>query len=146
MLNRQGGVIDDLILYLRAPTRYRLVVNATTAERDLAWIREQAAGAAVAIRPRRDLAMIAVQGPKARGRAVDLSRQGCANGLMVLKPFVVAEQDDWFISRAGYTGEDGFELICPAGQASALWRGLKDAEVAPPAASGRGIPCAWRRV
>jgi len=131
MLNRQGGVIDDLILYFRAPTRYRLVVNAATAEKDLAWMRDQATGMAVHIRPRQDLAMIAVQGPNARTKATDLIPAELRERSMALKPFVAVEQDDWFISRMGYTGEDGFELICPAGEAPALWRGLKDAEVAP---------------
>ncbi|WP_089725582.1 glycine cleavage system aminomethyltransferase GcvT [Candidatus Thiosymbion oneisti] len=131
MLNRQGGVIDDLILYFRAPTRYRLVVNAATAEKDLAWIRDQAVGMAIAIRPRPDLAMIAVQGPNARAKAVDLIPAALREQSLALKPFVAAEQGDWFISRTGYTGEDGLELICPAGQVLALWRGLKGAEVAP---------------
>ncbi|WP_133512123.1 glycine cleavage system aminomethyltransferase GcvT [Candidatus Thiosymbion oneisti] len=131
MLNRQGGVIDDLILYFRAPSRYRLVVNAATAEKDLAWIRDQAVGMAIAIRPRRDLAMIAVQGPNARAKAVALIPAALRERSLALKPFVAAEQGDWFISRTGYTGEDGLELICPADEVPALWRGLKGAEVAP---------------
>jgi len=131
MLNRQGGVIDDLILYFRAPTRYRLVVNAATAERALAWMQNQATGSAIHIRPRQDLAMIAVQGPNARTKAVDLIPAGLRERSMALKPFTAAEQGDWLIGRTGYTGEDGFELICPAGEAPALWRGLKGADVAP---------------
>jgi len=131
MLNRQGGVIDDLILYFRAPTRYRLVVNAVAAEKDLAWMRDRAAGLAIHIRPRQDLAMIAVQGPNARAKAIDLVPAGLRERSMALKLFVAAEQGDWFISRTGYTGEDGFEVICPAGEAPALWQGLKDADAAP---------------
>jgi len=131
MLNRQGGVIDDLILYFRAPTRYRLVVNAAAAETDLAWMRDQAADVAIHIRPRQDLAMIAVQGPNARTKSVALTPAGLRERSLALKPFAAAEQGDWFISRTGYTGEDGFEVICPAGEAPVLWRGLKDAEVAP---------------
>jgi len=131
MLNRQGGVIDDLILYFCTPTRYRLVVNAATAEKDLAWIRDQVAGMAVAIRPRRDLAMIAVQGPNARAKAAGLVPAGLRERSMALKPFAATEQDNWFIGRTGYTGEDGFELICHADEAPVLWRGLKGADVTP---------------
>jgi len=130
MLNRRGGIIDDLILYFRAPTRYRLVVNAATAERDLVWIRDQATGFAVAIRPRRDLAIIAVQGPNARAKAIDLIPAGLREQSLTLKSFFAVEQKDWFISRTGYTGEDGFEIICPAAAAPALWRGLRDGGVA----------------
>ena len=131
MLNRQGGIIDDLILYFRAPTCYRLVVNAAAAEQDLAWMRDQAAGIAIDIRPRHDLAIIAVQGPNARAKVVDLILSELRKRSMALKPFAAVEQGDWFISRTGYTGEDGFELICPAGEAPALWRGLKSAGVVP---------------
>jgi len=131
MLNRQGGVIDDLILYFRAPARYRLVVNAAAADKDLAWMRDQAAGMAVHSRPRQDLAMIAVQGPNARTRSVDLIPAQLRERSLTLKPFTVVEQSDWFISRTGYTGEDGFEIICPADEAPILWRGLQDAGIAP---------------
>ncbi len=131
MLNRQGGIIDDLILYLRASTRYRLVVNAATAERVLAWIRDQATGAAVEIRPRRDLAMIAVQGPNARTKAVDLIPAGLREQSIALESFAAAELGDWFVGRTGYTGEDGFEIICPAGAAPGLWRSLEGIGIAP---------------
>lgn len=129
MLNERGGVVDDLIVYYREPNRYRMVVNAATADKDLAWIRSHAAAFAVDIEPRRDLAMIAVQGPNARAKAIDLIPLGAR--AMALEPFHAAEQGDWFVARTGYTGEDGFEIICPGGEAPALWRGLKDAGIAP---------------
>lgn len=131
MLNERGGVIDDLILYFRAPNRYRMVVNAATTEKDLAWMRDRASGFEVDIRPQRDLAMIAVQGPNARAKTVDLIAAGLREPAMSLKLFHAAERGDWFVGRTGYTGEDGFEIVLPAGEAPALWRGLTNAGVAP---------------
>jgi aminomethyltransferase len=70
MLLPAGGVIDDLIAYFLTDSSFRLVVNAGTRDKDLAWIREHAAPFAVAVTERTDLAMIAVQGPNARTKAV----------------------------------------------------------------------------
>ena len=66
MLNADGGVIDDLIIYFVADNEYRLVVNAATRDKDIAWITEHAARFAVDVIERPELAMIAVQGPNAR--------------------------------------------------------------------------------
>ena len=131
MLNPEGGVVDDLIVYLRGPGRYRAVVNAATADKDLAWMAAQAAGFEVAIRRRDDLAMIAVQGPEARALAAPLLPADCREAALALRPFFAAECGDWFVGRTGYTGEDGFEIILPAGEAVGLWRGLLAAGVAP---------------
>lgn len=131
LLNDRGGVIDDLIVYFRGPGRYRMVVNAATAEKDLAWMQERSDGFDLDIRPRRDLAMIAIQGPNARTKAADLIPPALRSPSKALAPFSAAEAGDWFIGRTGYTGEDGFEIICPAGEAPAFWRGLKNAGVAP---------------
>ena len=126
MLNARGGVLDDLIVYFRGPERYRLVVNAGTADLDLAWIQTQAQDWEVAIQPRTDLAMIAVQGPEARRLAtphLPLALQGPA---LALAPFFgVGDPDqDWFVARTGYTGEDGFEIMLPADRAAGLWQAL----------------------
>ena len=71
MLNERGGVIDDLIVYFLAEDRFRLVVNAGTRDKDLAWIGARGGAFGVECASARDLAMIAVQGPQARdeGRA-----------------------------------------------------------------------------
>jgi aminomethyltransferase len=132
MLNPHGGVIDDLIAYLRDEGHYRVVVNAATAEADLAWMHGMAGHEPVPpeIKPRRDLAMIAVQGPRARERtwqALPQTRAASAG----LEPFTAAEAAGIFISRTGYTGEDGFELMLPAEQAAAAWGSLLAAGVAP---------------
>lgn len=130
MLNARGGIVDDLIACLLAPDRYRLVVNAATADKDLAWMRDQAGSCAVEITARRDLAMIAVQGPRAR-EAFGSAHPQSEAATMALRPFFAVEADGWLVSRTGYTGEDGFEIALPAEQAPALWRDLKQAGVAP---------------
>jgi aminomethyltransferase len=128
MLNPQGGVIDDLIVYFFRPDFYRVVVNAGTADKDLAWITQHAGS--VTIKPRRDLAMIAVQGPNARARtwAALPGAEAVSSGL---KPFHAAGFGDALIARTGYTGEDGFELMIPAERAEATWNALRDAGVKP---------------
>ena len=116
MLNERGGVIDDLIVYL-SEWGYRLVVNASTREKDLAWMQQQAAGFAVEVKERPELAMLAIQGPHARTRTAELVSQARATLIQELKPFQGLAEGDWFIGRTGYTGEDGLEIILPAEQA-----------------------------
>jgi aminomethyltransferase len=130
LLKEDGGVIDDLIIYFFTPTKYRIVVNAGTATKDLAWMQAQAANANVSLTPRRDLAMIAVQGPQARERFW----QAFPESRTVSEPlgvFQAAEWQDWLIARTGYTGEDGFEISVPADQAMSVWQKLLDAGVKP---------------
>ncbi len=131
MLNERGGVIDDLIVYLLAEDRFRMVVNAGTAEKDLAWIAGHAAGLGVSVTPRNDLAMIAVQGPSARALAVPLVPGPLRGPAAELKPFFAAWDDDWMVARTGYTGEDGLEIMLPSGAAEGLWRALAAAGARP---------------
>jgi len=132
MLNDHGGVVDDLIAVFLGPQRYRLVVNAATADKDLAWIHARLADEKrdVTVSPRRDLAMIAIQGPRAREAvwAVWPDARAATEGL---KPFHAAELGARLVSRTGYTGEDGFEIALPAAEAPALWNALRAAGVAP---------------
>jgi aminomethyltransferase len=134
MLNERGGVIDDLIVYHRAEDAFRLVVNAGTRDKDLDWIRArvQAAGAGLAVTERSDLAMIAVQGPLARALlAAQLPATERASTL-ALEPFFAREVagTGWYVARTGYTGEDDFEVMLPAGEAAGLWRALNAAGAA----------------
>ncbi|KJS06048.1 MAG: glycine cleavage system protein T [Gammaproteobacteria bacterium BRH_c0] len=131
MLNPDGGVIDDLIVYLLGDNRYRLVVNCGTAAKDLAWMQQQAAGFAVAITPRPDLAIIAVQGPQAMARVKSVASADAAAAIDGLQNFSATTVGSWFIARTGYTGEDGLELIVPGTEAVALWQQLLDAGVKP---------------
>jgi aminomethyltransferase len=131
MLNERGGVIDDLICYYRGPGRYRLVVNAGTADNDLAWMQAQVTEFDVLVEPRQDLAMIAVQGPRAREKAAPLLPEVLREPALGLAPFFATEAEDWFVSRTGYTGEEGFEIVLPGDQAPAMWRALLAAGVTP---------------
>lgn len=131
MLNADGGVIDDLICYGLGADRYRAVVNAATADKDLAWMRARAQGASVHIDSREDLAMLAVQGPQARTTVAPLLPEALREPALELGPFMATEQGDWLVGRTGYTGEDGFEIMLPATEVVALWRALVDAGVTP---------------
>ena len=135
MLNEAGGVIDDLIVFRRGSGDYRLVVNAGTAEKDLAWIQGHGAAAGVEVRARRELAMIAVQGPHARARTAALLTAQEAAKVLALAGFHAAPVEignqPAFVARTGYTGEDGLEIMLPAAQAGPLWDGLIDAGVRP---------------
>lgn len=133
MLNEAGGVIDDLIVYL-TDWGYRVVVNAGTRDKDLAWMRRQIEGYAATLTERPDLAMLAVQGPTAIDRfcAAQPAMAERVRALSVFQglPFNNGA-DGWFIARTGYTGEDGLEIILPAAEAAGLWRDLLAAGVQP---------------
>jgi len=131
MLDREGRILDDLIVYFLREDAFRLVVNAATAEADIAWLSSLAtATPGVMLRPRADLAMIAVQGPNARAR-VWQAFPGTEAATRDLKPFNAVQAGERFIARTGYTGEDGFEIMLPASQAVADWRALAAAGVVP---------------
>jgi aminomethyltransferase len=131
MLNETGGVIDDLIIYFLREDYFRLVVNAATREKDLAWIRAQAQAFAVTVTERSELAMVAVQGPQARAAVISLLPQADRAAVQALGRFAASEVDDLFIARTGYTGEDGFEVIVPADRVCAFWDALLAAGVKP---------------
>ncbi len=130
MLLPSAGVIDDLIAYFLSPSWFRLVVNAATRDKDLAWIRKHAAAFQVTVEERRDLAMIAVQGPAARAMTVSLLPAQSRAAALGIAPFVGAQIDSWFVARTGYTGEDGFEIMLPAAEAVGTWHALAAAGVA----------------
>jgi len=130
MLNEAGGVLDDLIVYYRGPQQFRLVVNAGSADKDLAWIAAQRDRLApnLSVIARRDLAMIAVQGPHARARFWQ-ARPAARAATEELAVFRGVDAAGMFVARTGYTGEDGFEIMLPAGQAVSLWSDLIAADV-----------------
>ena len=145
MLNPEGGVIDDLIVYYFSEDWFRLVVNAGTAEKDVAWMTQQneATGSGVTITQRRDpsednrdpIALIAVQGPNARAKVWQVlpATQAASEAL---KPFNVVivpgtPFGEVMVARTGYTGEDGFEIGVPASQVEALWNAFAAAGIKP---------------
>jgi aminomethyltransferase len=132
MLNEAGGVLDDLIVYYLGGGRYRIVVNAATAEKDIDWMKACAASwkMQLALTPRCDLAMLAVQGPNAR-EAVWQALPDTRDTTTAMPPFHEQQVGDYFVARTGYTGEDGFELTFPAPHAATLWRRLLELGVKP---------------
>jgi len=131
MLNEKGGVIDDLIVYRKNERDYRVVVNAATHDKDVAWFQKQAQKFNVKVIERRDLAMVAIQGPKARelthlALSVDKSAKA-----KELKVFHGVEVGSWWIGRTGYTGEDGYEIMLPEKEAVDFWKALLKVGVKP---------------
>jgi len=134
MLNEQGGVIDDLIVYRLGNNRFRMVVNAATREADLEWMSGQIAGFDADICERGELAMIAVQGPQARERCASLLERSSADAALALGGFESCALDgaaELFIARTGYTGEDGWEIVLSAQAAVSLWDELLQVDVQP---------------
>ena len=130
MLNERGGVVDDLIVYL-TDWGYRVVVNAGTRDKDLAWMQAHTAGFDVSLTERAELAMLAIQGPQARAKTAELVSSARAAIINELKVFQGLPEGDWFIARTGYTGEDGLEIMLPAEQAAAFLSELVGAGIAP---------------
>lgn len=131
MLNERGGVLDDLIVYFMDESWFRMVVNAATRDKDIAWITKQAQAFSVAVTERSELAMIAVQGPNARGKVHQVLGKAAEASLHDIGVFFARSVGDMFIARTGYTGEDGYEIILPATQAANLWKQLFEAGVKP---------------
>ncbi len=131
MLDENGGIIDDLIVYFLADDWFRVVVNAATRAKDLAWIRGHAEAFDVRVEERADLAMIAVQGPAARDKVLSLLGTDARERVAALGKFAAIEVDCKFIARTGYTGEDGFEVVVPGSDVVDLWNRLLEAGVKP---------------
>lgn len=130
MLNEQGGIIDDLIVYRVSDTQYRLVLNAGTRDKDSLWIEQHAHAFNVMTKQRDDLAIVAIQGPNARAIAATiplLQHTAVAN----LAPFFAVEVEDCYVARTGYTGEDGLEVMLPQQKVVAFWEDLLAAGVVP---------------
>lgn len=131
ILDESGGIIDDLIAYFLAGDHYRVVVNAGTRDKDLEWMKAQSGRFDVDVQEMRDYGMIAVQGPKARKRVLNLMAPDLRSTAESLEPFHAAPCGDLFIARTGYTGEDGFEIIAPAAGSRPLWDALLASGVKP---------------
>ena len=132
MLNERGGVVDDLIVYFLRDDWFRVVVNAGTAAKDIAWLERlrDEWKSAVTIKPRADLAIVAVQGPRAREVVWTVFPRTKAP-TEPLAPFNAAIVDDLMVGRTGYTGEDGFEIVLPAAKVADAWRSLEKAGARP---------------
>lgn len=131
MCNEHGGIVDDLIVYQRATDNYRLVLNSATKARDLEWIHKQAEGFAIGLQERNELSIIAVQGPEAIRKTLDILPPTLSDKVSTLSRFECVEYDDLFIGYTGYTGEDGLEIMAPETDILQLWNDLVGAGVKP---------------
>ncbi len=131
MCNEHGGIIDDLIVYQRAPDNYRLVLNSATRDKDVAWIRDKSQGFSVGLQERPELAMVAVQGPHAIEKTKKALSAAQIDAISTLTHFECVDVESWFFARTGYTGEDGFEIIVPKEAVVQLWKDLIMAGVKP---------------
>lgn len=130
MLNEDAGIIDDLIVYLTNNNEYRIVSNGATAQKDLAWMHKVAEQFKVNIRPRDDLAILAVQGPNSIKKVIDAYPE-IKEPLNTLKPFTALEHSGYFFARTGYTGENGLEIILPQNDCELIWNKLLAVNVTP---------------
>lgn len=132
LLNEQGGILDDLIVYQFSELHYRIVVNAGNRVPDLNWLHKQAERFSdLIIQARPDLSILAIQGPNARQKSLAAFTTQQQALIAALKPFHCVEQDNWCIARTGYTGEDGFEVMLPKNETEAFWQRLVDLGILP---------------
>lgn len=130
MLNHDGGVVDDLIVY-RMSFGFRVVVNCATRMKDLTWMAENTSGFQIAIEEKPKLSILAIHGPESIETTCKVLSAEQAQAVLELKNFRGIELGDYFIARTGYTGEKGVELILPENEAPALWDKLLAAGVKP---------------
>lgn len=131
MMNEDGGVVDDLIVYHFDATNYRLVVNSATKEKDLNWLNKVAAPFDVSVTEQNAFAMIAVQGPNAKEKAATLFSEAQKEAVAGMKAFYGVQAEDLFIATTGYTGETGYEIMVPKARAVEFWDALIAAGVSP---------------
>lgn len=131
MCNEHGGIIDDLIVYLRASDNYRLVLNASTRDNVLPWLRDKIQGFKAGLQERVDLSMLAIQGPETLKKILPLLTAAESDAVSTLTNFECVETKDSFFARTGYTGEDGLEIIIPECDASQLWDKIINAGIIP---------------
>jgi aminomethyltransferase len=122
MLNEKGGVIDDLIVYVYGDQHYRLVLNAGHESADKAWLADQQRHFDCQLTWPDDLAILAMQGPRACELVLGCLPAALADALPDMRPFRFAVADQWQVATTGYTGESGVEVILPAAKAQACWR------------------------
>ena len=123
----EGTFVDDITVYKRANDRYCLTVNAANIEKDVTWIREHVVSDVEVRNTSDDVAILAIQGPRAQEILQKLT--SVELGKLTYYFFVegTAVGIDCCISRTGYTGEDGFEMYVPPQHVATLWSALLDA-------------------
>lgn len=130
MLNEQGGVIDDLIVF-RMPDGFRLINNAFTRDAVQGWLARHAQGLSVSIQQRNDLAHFAIQGPNTIERLGAVLNSTRVQIIGSLAPYHGQCDGDWFFSRTGYTGEEGIEILLPITRAVDFFNELIGSGITP---------------
>lgn len=130
LLNHDGGVVDDLIVY-RTEAGYRLVTNCATRGKVLTWLAQNRRDFRVQVEERPNLAIMAVNGPDSIALACEALPADVIESVRQLGNFGSFEHGGWLVARTGYTGELGLEVILPEQQAGALWDALLAAGVKP---------------
>ncbi len=132
MCNERGGTVDDLAVYRLCETEFTLVVNAGRIDADLEWITKAAHRTEAIVEDRSPATgMVAIQGPEAeRVTAALVGQEAGKLGYFHFSRFLFGGSD-LVVSRSGYTGEDGFEIMCPVALTPELWRAARDFEATP---------------
>jgi aminomethyltransferase len=131
LLNEAGGIIDDLIVYRLEGDFFRLVTNSGTHDKVIPWLKKCAQDFKIELTERPDLAIIAIQGSRIYEKISNLFNASQTQKLLDLKPFQFLVDDNYFIARTGYTGENGFEIMLPADEAPAFWQKAVAAGIKP---------------
>lgn len=131
MLNENGGIVDDLIVYKICTDHYRMVINAATHDKDLAWINKNINDFDVELAEETNIAMLAIQGPHAIEKTQQVFTKEQQTATKDLESFQGVAVNNWWIARTGYTGEDGYEIILPATEATEFWNKLIEVGVKP---------------
>jgi aminomethyltransferase len=137
LCDEHGKILDDLIVYQRTPDNYRLILNSATREHVLAWLHDKSTGFSVGLQERTELAMLAVQGPHAIQKTLEVLSPAEADSVSTLASFECVDVGDYFFARTGYTGEDGFEIILPQDKIAPLWADLQKEGVTPAGLAAR---------
>ena len=118
LLNEEGGILDDLIIY-HANNKFRLVSNCSTREQNRQWFEKHAIEFGVKVMERSDMGILAIQGPDALNKILKIKE--IDNQVNTLQSFGCMFEGDKLYARTGYTGEDGLELIVPTKDINHLW-------------------------
>lgn len=130
MLNHEGNVLDDLIVY-HMTFGYRLVTNCATRTKVMRWMIHHTSGFGVSVEERPRLAILAVHGPQSIDKVCEILSDEYTQRIRKLSNFKGIELENWFVARTGYTGEKGLEFIFPASEASEFWDSLLEADIKP---------------
>lgn len=132
LLNPSGGVIDDLIIYRAAHSEYFLVVNASRTQQDFEWLTDHLPDSGIMLADRSaSFAGMAVQGPETERAFAELMGDTSQLPDRFCIAILNAAESEVIVCRTGYTGEDGFELFCPADHGPSWWQRCLDAGAAP---------------